>query len=113
MVPSLDSAIRRLIDVLEEENAILSGNRVVAHGALTERKNLALRELMAIRDTAVSADHAMPAGADLRAVRALLDRNAALLKTHIAALGEIADVIVAGLRSAESDGTYSSCGAVR
>jgi hypothetical protein len=33
--------------------------------------------------------------------------NTRLLKLHIAAVGEVSDIIIAGLRGASSDGTYT------
>ncbi len=41
------SAIVKLIEIVDEENAVLEGRRVVSHAGFTERKNHALRELMA------------------------------------------------------------------
>lgn len=108
--PLLKATLARLKGVLEEENAALCSSAAISHAALTERKNQVLRELMAAR--AVSTlDPACEE--ELRQIRVLLARNAVLLKAHIAALGEVSDMIVAGLRAAESDGTYSARGAVR
>jgi hypothetical protein len=36
-----------------------------------------------------------------------LSENARLLKLNIAAVGEISDILINGLREADSDGTYS------
>lgn len=108
--PSLEAAISRLTEVLEEENAALSGRRAIVHAGLTERKNQLLRDMLAVQ-AGQAAGQAY--GSELRRLKTLLARNAALLKTHIAALGEVTDVIVAGLRDAESDGTYSARGAFR
>ena len=43
----------------------------------------------------------------LQKLAVVLRENARLLKLHIAAVGEISDIIVGSLRDAESDGTYS------
>jgi len=99
--------VEKLIGVIEEENALLRDHKVILHTGFTERKNHALRELMAVQ-------LAEGASKKIEAVRPLLLRlaaalgtNARLLKLHIAAVGEVSDIIIGGLREAESDGTYS------
>lgn len=104
---SLSPALGRLIDVIEEENALLKDHKIVFHGSFTDRKNQALRELMAVRrqeSMAVTASRARP---QLLRLQHALQENARLLKIHITAVGEISDIIVGSLREAESDGTYS------
>ena len=100
-------AVEKLIAVIEEENALLRDHRVTLHAGFTDRKNHALRELMA----AQRADGAEQAIEVLRPLlqelAAALGSNARLLKIHIAAVGEVSDIIIGGLREAESDGTYS------
>lgn len=104
---ALYTAVVKLIGVIEEENTLLRDHRVSLHAGFTERKNHALRELMA-------AQRADGAGQAIAAVKPLLQElaaalgtNARLLKLHIAAVGEVSDIIIGGLREAESDGTYS------
>ena len=104
---TLSAALLKLIDVVAEENAVLHQHNIVAHAAFTDRKNQALRELMA-------AQRFDPSSAAKEACRPLLTRlsrelkeNARLLKLNISAVGEISDIIISGLREADSDGTYS------
>lgn len=104
---SLSPALLKLIEVVECENAVLEEQRLVIHSGFTDKKNQALRELMAAQRS-----EQLPATAER--ARPLLERlshalhdNARLLKLHIAAVGEISDIIIGGLREAESDGTYS------
>lgn len=100
-------ALLKLIEVIEEENDVLRQNRIGVHAGFTDRKNQALRELMA-------AQRAMLSPAAQEASRPLLSRlsgslreNARLLKLNIAAVGEISDIIIGGLRDSDSDGTYT------
>jgi len=101
------SAIVKLIEIVDEENAVLEGRRVVSHAGFTERKNHALRELMAIQRASGSTPLCDPCDSLLSRLSDGLKRNATLLKLHIAAVGEVSDIIISGLHAAESDGTYS------
>jgi len=106
-------ALLRLIDTIEEENAALRRHAIVQHGGFTDRKNQALRELMAAqrRDPAsCTAAHMRP---HLEKLSSVLGENAHLLKLHITAVGEISDIIIGSLRDADSDGTYSRCHKLR
>lgn len=99
-------ALIKLIATLEEENEVLAEQRFVSHAVFTDRKNQALRELMAAQrkeSTTTSTEQRLL----LQKLAAVLKENARLLKLHIAAVGEISDIIVGSLREAESDGTYS------
>lgn len=109
---ALKAAVRKLIDILQDENEVLTGGPANRHDAFTERKNQALRELMAAQPAQISADLRRILSADINQLKPLLARNAWLLKTHIAALGEVTDLMIACLRAAESDGTYSRRGAL-
>lgn len=101
------AAVARLIEVIEEENAILQQNDIASHAGFTDRKNQCLREFMVSqrREPLDSMDGGL--GPQLRHLRQVLQLNATLLKHHITAVGEVSDIIVASLKGAESDGTYS------
>lgn len=100
-------ALQRLIEVIEEENAVLKQQRIQPHAGFTDRKNQALRELMAAQRLD-SPEHVLQASKGLlERLAAGLRLNAGLLKLHISAVGEISDIIIGGMREAESDGTYS------
>lgn len=100
----------RLIDIIADENAVLRSNAIVPHNRYTEGKVLALRDLMGLQRSAAQ----MPLGkhlvSDLRRLKELLAENARLLKIHITAVGEVADLLVEHVRREESDGTYSRSG---
>ena len=104
---ALMPALQKLIDVIEEENAVLKEHRVVLHSEFTSRKNQGLRELMAAQRMEEPRQAAEACSAMLDRLRSALRINASLLKLHIGAVGEVSDIIIGGLRNAESDGTYS------
>lgn len=112
-VTSVEHAIQRLLAVIEEENRSLASLEVSCHNDFTLEKNQALRELMALQRANGFAQAISSYAIELRQLKASLTRNARLLKTHIGALDEVANVIVAGMREAESDGTYSRARATR
>jgi hypothetical protein len=103
----ISAAVLKLIEVIEEENALLGEHKIVFHGGYTDRKNQALRELMAAQRSEGVREAALACGDLLRRLSSALRVNAGLLKLHIGAVGEISDIIIGGLREAESDGTYS------
>lgn len=104
---ALPQALAKLIDVLDEENSVLQHHQVIVHAGFTDRKNQALRELMAaLRFESLPAAAAAVKPQVQRLSSALQD-NARLLKLHIGALGEVSDIIINSLKDAESDGTYS------
>ena len=99
--------VRKLLAVLEEENSILRQQQFVSHAAFTDRKNQALRELMAVQRQENIQSAAQRMQPLLERLSEELKENARLLKLHISAVGEISDIIVGSLRQADSDGTYS------
>jgi hypothetical protein len=103
----LSPALLKLIEVVEEENMALEQRRILVHAGFTDRKNQALRELMAAQRFGNPAEASRTAEPLLRRLSAALRANAALLKLHIAAVGELSDIIIGGLRAADSDGTYT------
>lgn len=100
-------ALTKIIDVVEEENASLLQHRICVHAGFTDRKNQALRELMAAQRSTGSLAAQQACRPLLAQLSSALRENARLLKLHIAAVGEISDIIIGGLREADSDGTYS------
>jgi hypothetical protein len=103
----LPPVLLKLIEVIEEENAVLQEHKIVFHASFTDRKNQALRELMAAQRSENLPEAVQPYKVLLEQLSTALRVNAGLLKLHIAAVGEISDIIIGGLREAESDGTYS------
>ena len=104
---ALGLAIAKLVEAVEDENSSLLRQDIISHAGYTDRKNQALRELMAAqrRDgSRTSVDRIRP---QLLLLSQALQANAKLLKHHIAAVGDVSDIIVGSLRDANSDGTYS------
>jgi len=104
---SLSQAILKLIEVVEDENAALRNHQIVTHAGFTDRKNQALRELMAAQRSESPQRAASFLRHLLQQLSAALHINGELLKLHIGAVGELSDIIIGGLRDADSDGTYS------
>ena len=77
------------------------------HAGFTDRKNQALRELMAAQRSEKLRRLPGPAGSCLERLSAALRINAALLKLAHRCCRRMSDIIIGGLREAESDGTYS------
>ncbi len=100
-------ALAKLIEVIEEENAVLQKHQIIFHGGFTDKKNQALRELMAAQRSENPREAALACRDMLQRLSGALQINSGLLKLHITAVGEMSDIIIGGLRDAESDGTYS------
>jgi hypothetical protein len=104
---SVDRAIEYLGIIVDQETNALRTRAAIDLAEFNTRKNQALLELnRALR--------ALDAGATSRLVasrlvdlRARLDVNRALLKTHLEAVREVASVVADAIRDSESDGTYS------
>jgi hypothetical protein len=103
----LSPALLKLIDVLEEENLVLRRHNICLHAGFTDRKNQALRELMAVQRSTGGMASQKACSPLLERLGNCLQENGRLLKLNIAAVGEISDIIIGSLRDAESDGTYS------
>ena len=103
----LQPALVKLVDIIEEENGFLARHEIVNHAAFTDRKNHALRELMAAQRFDGAAARSGECKPLLQRLAGALQANARMLKLHIAAVGEVSDIIIGSLREAESDGTYS------
>lgn len=104
---ALMPSLLKLIEVVEEENTVLEKHRVLCHAGFTDRKNQVLREMMAAQRSEDPRQTAQACKSLLERLSAALRTNATLLKLHIGAVGEMSDIIIGGLRDADSDGTYS------
>lgn len=104
---TLRPALIRLIELIDEENAVLHENKIASHASFTDRKNQMLREVMAAQRSEDPARAAEACRSELERLSSALRVNASLLKLHISAVGEVSDIIIGGLRDADSDGTYS------
>jgi hypothetical protein len=104
---ALMPALLKLIDVVEQENQALQEHRVQSDTDFADRKNQGLRELLAAQRSEESLGRAEACRYLLNRLSSALRINASHLKLHIGAVGEVSDIIIGGLRDAESDGTYS------
>ena len=104
---SLDRAIEYLGAIVDQETDALRTRAMIDLAEFNNRKNQGLLELnRALRG--LDAGAAGPVGARLAGLRAKLDVNRALLKTHLEAVREVASVVSEVIRDSDSDGTYSS-----
>ncbi len=102
---ALGAALDRLEAIVGEETAALQDHRPIDLGEANRRKSQSLLEITRLART-------LPVGGDprlsgrLRQLREGLAANHRLLGVHLAAVREIADLMVGVLHEAESDGTY-------
>jgi hypothetical protein len=104
---SVDRAIAYLGAIVDQETEALRARAVIDLAQFNNRKNQGLLELnRALR--ALDARAPNPSIASrLEGLRAKLDVNRALLKTHLEAVREVASVVADAIKDSESDGTYS------
>jgi hypothetical protein len=104
---SLETAIRRIIEVIDEETEALRRGGAADLRSFNERKSLGLIELnRALR----LLDDAEPDSATRRLLENLNEKltvNRHVLTIHLEAIREVAGVISQSIRDAESDGTYT------
>jgi hypothetical protein len=105
---ALKHAATRLLQLLERETTALRERQPVDLDDLCHRKNQALLELSRIgrRVDGEGVDEQLRSL--LGALRERLDENKSVLALHLQAVGEVADILAAAIRDAESDGTYST-----
>lgn len=104
---SLQRTLTALLTVIEDENELLARHDMARHGPFTERKNQALRELMAVQRLQPDVASSPVCKPLLARLKSSLARNANLLQLNITAVGETSAIIIRAMREAESDGTYS------
>jgi hypothetical protein len=110
--PSANAALKhaaaRLVQLLDRETAALRKRQPVDMDDLSNRKNQALLELSRIGRTIDGDALDDQLRLMLRELRKKLDENRTVLKLHLQAVGEVADILAAAIRDADSDGTYST-----
>ncbi len=105
VVTAIESAIERLEQVVDEENAALGRHEPVDLAEIAKRKSHSLLEL-------TRRARALPPGSDavlrnrLDTLRDKLVQNRDILGLHVAAVREISDLMASVLGEADSDGTY-------
>jgi hypothetical protein len=100
-------AVERTEDLLDEETFALKDRRAIDLVSFIRRKNQSLLEITraarALRDYEVD-----PVVTDrLAGLKSKLERNQAVLRLHLEAVREVAELLAKAARDAESDGTYS------
>lgn len=113
VLAALAGAAERLVRVLDQETGALRARSAPDLAALCHRKNQALLELSRIEQKL----DREPLDAELQALlarlRARLGENGAALDLHLRAAREVAEILADAIRDAESDGTYSTSGAMK
>ena len=107
---ALKNAAERLGELLDRETAALRERKKVDLDDLSDRKNQALLELTRISRRLDGGEIDAGLRSLLAELRRKLDENQSVLKLHLQAAGEVADILANAIRDAESDGTYSSVG---
>jgi hypothetical protein len=103
----LETAIRRLVDVVDEETTALRERRPLDLNACNTRKSQGQLELDRALRLYNGADPGEPLKAALRTLREKLETNRQVLNTHLEAVREVATLIADAIQNVESDGTYS------
>ncbi len=103
----LDTAIKRLVEVIDLETAALRERRPIDLTICNNRKSQGLLELDRALKLLDGADPGEPIKQALRALREKLETNREVLATHLDAVREVATIIAEAIRNVESDGTYS------
>jgi len=103
-------AVERTEELLDEETGALENRSTVDFVSFVRRKSQSLLEITraarALKDFEVD-----PTVTDrLAALKDKLERNQAVLRLHLEAVREVAELLVKTARDVESDGTYSMPG---
>ena len=100
-------AVERTEDLLDEETFALKDRRAIDLVSFIRRKNEGLLEIT--RAARALSDYEVgPAVTDrLAGLRDKLERNQAVLRLHLEAVREVAELLAKAARDADSDGTYS------
>ena len=104
---SVDRAIDYLAATVDQETNALRTRAHVDLAEFNNRKNQGLLELNRALRGIDAATAGLALASRLADLRAKLDVNRTLLKTHMEAVREVASVVSDAIRDSESDGTYS------
>ena len=107
-VTAVITAIDRLSQVVEEETQLLRQLGSADFERLNHQKNYSLLELTRAMRVLPERDRSALLSARLVRLRNLLDENQRVLRLHLAAAEEIANLVASTIEDAASDGTYSS-----
>ena len=104
----LKQAIDRTETIVRDETAALRRGGGVDLHEFSSRKSHQLLALKRAFDATANVPGRESMTKEMDQLREALAENTALLRTRLAAVQEIADIISSVMRQAESDGTYSS-----
>ena len=110
---SFQSVLLRAIAMVAEETAALRDCRPLDHSAFAARKNMIAFELERLGRPIETIESDDATRDQVKALRARLNENRALLEIHISASREIARILADIARLADSDGTYNVARAER
>jgi hypothetical protein len=99
--------IKRLEICLDEESVALSSNSGADLTPFITRKSQGLMEFNRIVASFGDAKCDERLNTAILLLRAKIERNMGILRVHLAAVGEISELLADAIRTAESDGTYS------
>jgi flagellar biosynthesis/type III secretory pathway chaperone len=102
------TAVERLSQVVEEETTLLRQLGSADFERLNHQKNYSLLELTRAMRVLPAQDRTPILAARLGRLRDLLDENQRVLKLHLTAAEEIANLVANSIQDAASDGTYSA-----
>jgi hypothetical protein len=103
----IETAVRRVIDVVDEETEALRGGTGADLRAFNERKSLGLIELNRALRLLDGAEPDRATRSLLETLNERLTLNRHVLTIQLEAVREVAGVISQSIREAESDGTYT------
>lgn len=105
---ALKGVAARLLRLLDRETTALRKREPVDIDDLCDRKNQSLLELSRM-SRSLGAHAVDPELRSLLAdLRKKLEENRTVLKLHLQAVSEVADILATAIRDSESDGTYST-----
>jgi flagellar biosynthesis/type III secretory pathway chaperone len=102
------NAVERLSQVVEEETQLLRQLGSADFERLNHQKNFSLLELTRAMRVLPAHERTPILAARLGRLRDLLDENQRVLKLHLTAAEEIANLVATSIQDAASDGTYSA-----
>jgi flagellar biosynthesis/type III secretory pathway chaperone len=108
--PSPDAVaavLLKLQETLTEENSLLETGQSHDHQRFINSKNQILRDLIVWQRSRPKVFETPVIRDQLRGVRGLVDRNHALLRTHVDAMLELTSILAEVEIAEDADGTYT------
>jgi flagellar biosynthesis/type III secretory pathway chaperone len=99
--------LAKLQETLSEENSLLESGQPHDHQRFINSKNQILRDLIVWQRSLPKAFETQEIRDQLHGVRRLVDRNHALLRSHVDAMMELTSILAEVEIAEDADGTYS------